>query len=95
MIAEFGFYALLSAMGLLLFNSVNVGHVVLREQRLISAAVFACVCMSASMLVYGFVTNDFSIAYVSRLSSTQLPNVYRYTAVWGCVIHGTFTVLVC
>ncbi|MEX1221940.1 MAG: heme lyase CcmF/NrfE family subunit [Idiomarina sp.] len=34
-------------------------------------------------LTWGFISNDFSIAYVAANSNTQLPVVYRITAVWG------------
>ncbi|KFZ28312.1 cytochrome C biogenesis protein CcmF [Pseudidiomarina atlantica] len=34
-------------------------------------------------LTWGFIANDFSIAYVAANSNTQLPLAYRITAVWG------------
>jgi len=34
-------------------------------------------------LTWAFVVNDFSIAYVANNSNTDLPLVYRLTAVWG------------
>ena len=35
------------------------------------------------LLVWGFVSNDFSIAYVAANSNSDLPVAYRVTAVWG------------
>ena len=34
-------------------------------------------------LVYSFIVNDFSVAYVANNSNTALPVVYRISAVWG------------
>ncbi|MBY6063587.1 heme lyase CcmF/NrfE family subunit [Pseudidiomarina sediminum] len=34
-------------------------------------------------LTWGFVVHDFSIAYVAANSNSQLPLIYRITAVWG------------
>ena len=36
-----------------------------------------------AILTYGFVVQDFSLQYVAENSNSQLPMVYRYTAVWG------------
>ena len=35
------------------------------------------------LLVYSFLTHDFSVAYVAHNSNTQLPVAYRISAVWG------------
>jgi cytochrome c-type biogenesis protein CcmF len=34
-------------------------------------------------LTYAFYTNDFSVLYVSQHSNSQLPDLYRVSAVWG------------
>ncbi len=34
-------------------------------------------------LVYSFLTDDFSVAYVAQNSNSQLPVVYKVSAVWG------------
>ena len=34
-------------------------------------------------LMYAFITNDFSVAYVANNSNTALPLLYRISAVWG------------
>ncbi|EKE80806.1 heme lyase CcmF/NrfE family subunit [Idiomarina xiamenensis] len=39
--------------------------------------------ISLLMLTWGFVVNDFSIAYVAANSNSQTPLIYRITAVWG------------
>lgn len=35
------------------------------------------------MLIWAFLTNDFSIAYVANNSNTKLDPVYKISAVWG------------
>jgi cytochrome c-type biogenesis protein CcmF len=45
-------------------------------QFLFIAIAFAC-------LVYAFLADDFSVLYVSRNGNTQLPLVYKVSAVWG------------
>jgi len=44
---------------------------------------FFFTAVAFALLVWGFVSNDFSIAYVAANSNSQLPVVYRVTAVWG------------
>ena len=39
---------------------------------------FAFIC-----LAQGFMANDFSVKYVANHSNTQLPDLYRFAAVWG------------
>jgi len=42
----------------------------------LSALSFAC-------LTYAFTVNDFSVVYVAQQSNTQLPMLYKVSAVWG------------
>lgn len=44
---------------------------------------FFFTAIAFALLVWGFVSNDFSIAYVAANSNSQLPVAYRVTAVWG------------
>ncbi|GAB2897375.1 heme lyase CcmF/NrfE family subunit [Uliginosibacterium flavum] len=44
---------------------------------------FALVLIAFACLARAFVDNDFSVAYVAAHSNTQLPLIYRLTAVWG------------
>ncbi|HET7369501.1 MAG TPA: heme lyase CcmF/NrfE family subunit [Gammaproteobacteria bacterium] len=44
---------------------------------------FLFVLVSFGCLMYSFAVNDFSVAYVAQNSNTQLPLIYRLTAVWG------------
>jgi cytochrome c-type biogenesis protein CcmF len=46
-------------------------------------AQFLLVLFAYACLTYGFLTNDFSIAYVAHNSNTALPLIYKLSAVWG------------
>ena len=49
------------------------------------AALLQCgfVSLAFALLVYAFITNDFSVAYVAHNSNSALPVAYRVSAVWG------------
>jgi cytochrome c-type biogenesis protein CcmF len=49
------------------------------------AAVLQCllVWLAFACLAYAFLNNDFSVLYVASNSHTDLPSVYKFTAVWG------------
>lgn len=44
---------------------------------------FALVGLAFALLTQAFVVQDFSVAYVARNSNSELPLLYRYSAVWG------------
>jgi cytochrome c-type biogenesis protein CcmF len=46
-------------------------------------AQFALLVVSYACLTYAFVTHDFSVALAANHSHTDLPLLYRFTAVWG------------
>ena len=39
--------------------------------------------VSFSCLLYAFITNDFSVKYVASNSNTQMPTIFRVSALWG------------
>lgn len=49
------------------------------------AAALQCVLvwLALACLAHAFLTNDFSVMYVASNSHTDLPAIYRFTAVWG------------
>ena len=51
--------------------------------RPLAAGQFVFVLLAFLILAQAFVANDFSVAYVAHNSSTQLPLLYRISAVWG------------
>ncbi|MCB1757702.1 MAG: c-type cytochrome biogenesis protein CcmF, partial [Gammaproteobacteria bacterium] len=55
---------------------IDLAKPVARAQWLFMAVSFAC-------LTYAFISNDFSVRYVASNSNTQLPLIYRISAVWG------------
>ena len=90
MIAEIGNFALVLALVISLVQTVvpvvgayrgmpelmAVGKVAARAQTLF-------VTISFAMLVWVFIVNDFSVAYVANNSNSALPIEYRISAVWG------------
>jgi cytochrome c-type biogenesis protein CcmF len=60
-----------------------------KSRRLVSASVYALygfgalVGLSASLMIYAFVTHDFSIKYVAATSDTTMPTAYKITSFWG------------
>jgi len=44
---------------------------------------FILVSISCFTVIWAFVQNDFSVAYVAQNSNTHLPLIYRLTALWG------------
>jgi cytochrome c-type biogenesis protein CcmF len=44
---------------------------------------FLLVAFAFGCLAQSFMINDFSVAYVAHHSNTQLPDLYRFAAVWG------------
>ena len=41
------------------------------------------IALSFAVLTYAFLTNDFSVKYVADNSNTQLPTIFKVSAVWG------------
>ena len=46
-------------------------------------AQFLLVAFAFGCLAQAFMANDFSVAYVANHSNTKLPDLYRFSAVWG------------
>ena len=46
-------------------------------------ATFILISIATSALIYGFVTDDFSMKYVVEVSSAAQPLIYKITALWG------------
>ena len=90
MIAEFGHFALIIALGFALFQSLvpmigsfkgyanwmRLGHSLSYGQFLFIAISFVC-------LTIAFWLDDFSLKYVAQNSNTELPGQYKISAVWA------------
>jgi cytochrome c-type biogenesis protein CcmF len=90
MIPELGHFALILALcvslvqGLLPLIGAQRGHADwMRLARPASHAFFLLVVVSFGCLAYAFMANDFSVLYVANHSNSQLPDLYRFAAVWG------------
>ena len=46
-------------------------------------ATFILISIATVALIYGFVTDDFSMRYVVEVSSAAQPLLYKITALWG------------
>jgi cytochrome c-type biogenesis protein CcmF len=55
---------------------ISLARPAAQTQFLLIAVAFACLAQS-------FLANDFSVNYVAQHSNTQLPTLYRFSAVWG------------
>jgi len=90
MIPELGHFALTLTLGIACIQAFfplvgttrgNVTWIALARPA--AQAQFVFMAISFSCLVYSFVTNDFSVAYVAQNSNSALPLGYRISAVWG------------
>jgi len=90
MIPELGHFALILALSLTVVQAVMplvgawknipewiaIARPSVWAQLLFMLVAFAC-------LTYSFIVHDFSVAYVANNSNTELPLLYRISAVWG------------
>jgi cytochrome c-type biogenesis protein CcmF len=90
MIPELGHFALILALAAALAQTLLplLGYW-RRDMRLLATAPaaaqtqFLLVLISYLCLTYAFVTKDFSVAYIAENDHSQLPLMYRISAVWG------------
>ncbi len=92
MIPELGQGALLVALGLALWGGVaasaggRAGRPALIESAQHAAlGVFTLVTLAFALLVYAFLTFDFSVRYVAMNTNLGTPFYYRITGVWGAL----------
>src|SRR5260370_665594 len=90
MIPEIGNFAVMLALCLALVQSILPITGSFRDnQRWMALArpaaygQFAFITLAFVCLVYSFVSNDFSVAYVAAHSNSMLPVYYRVTGTWG------------
>jgi len=90
MLPEIGHLALIMALALAVLQSVApLWGAARNDARLMAVArpaaagQFSFLALSFLCLVYSFIYNDFSVAYVAQNSNSQLPIWYRISAVWG------------
>ncbi|RCU44538.1 heme lyase CcmF/NrfE family subunit [Corallincola luteus] len=90
MIPEIGHFALIIAMTLSfllasypLYGALTQKQGLMKLARPLALGQFAFTFVSFLCLVWAFVYNDFTVAYVAHNSNTALPVYYRVSAVWG------------
>ncbi|GAC18122.1 heme lyase CcmF/NrfE family subunit [Paraglaciecola arctica] len=90
MVAELGNFALVMAlmMGILLSIYPMWGAYVNHSRMMAMAkplaiGMFVFTVFAYACLTHGFITDDFSLAYVANTSNSTLPIYYKITAVWG------------
>ena len=90
MIPEIGNFLLALALALALLLSIYpCWGAVRNDSRMMATArpltvgMFLAITLSFGCLVYAFVMNDFTVAYVATNSNSQLPVYFRIAATWG------------
>ena len=88
--ASLGYFLLLAAFVVCAYAAaMSVAGARRRSRRLIESGIGASYLMTAimgvasSVIVYAFVTGDYSIKYVQRYSDSALPLFYKITSYWG------------
>ena len=90
MIPEIGHFALTLALFLALIQGVlpilgaaRGNAVLMGMARPAALGQFVFVAIAFGCLTQAFLSNDFSVLYVAQHSNSQLPELYRFAAVWG------------
>jgi cytochrome c-type biogenesis protein CcmF len=90
MIPELGHFALILALAMAIIQTIfpiagaaNGNQAWMSLARPVARLQFVFISISFAVLIYLFLTNDFSVAYVAQNSNSLLPAIYRFSAVWG------------
>jgi cytochrome c-type biogenesis protein CcmF len=90
MIADLGYFSLLTAFLLALYGCATAVYgVVRKQQRWVASAraatllAFPLLTLSSLTLVYSLVNLDLQIEYVAQVTSRSMPTYLRATALWG------------
>src|SRR5512138_1858828 len=88
--ASLGYYLLLAAFITCAYAAaISVAGARRRSQRLIDSGLgafyllTAIMAVASSVIIYAFLTGDYSIKYVQRYSDSTLPLFYKITSYWG------------
>ena len=92
MIPELGYATIAVALGLACWGSATAAAGARRDQpALVQSAqraaliVFALLALAMALIVYAFLTFDFSVRYVAMNTNRGTPFYYRITALWGAL----------
>ncbi|NCN23593.1 MAG: cytochrome c biogenesis protein CcsA, partial [Gallionella sp.] len=90
MIPELGHFSLIVALCLAMvlgvlpiLGAARNNAVLMGVARPVAYGQLLFVGLSFAALTYAFLNNDFSVLYVAQHSNSQLPAIYRFSAVWG------------
>ena len=90
MIPELGQFALILALCLVvvqatipLIGSLNNTPSWVAAARPLAYGQFVFLSLAFAALVHAFLNNDFSVLYVAQHGNTELPTIYKISAVWG------------
>jgi len=90
MIPEIGHFALILALGLALCQGILplVGAhrgdaALMATARPAAIGQLGFVAFAFACLAYAFLTSDFSVEYVASHSHRELPDIYKFSAIWG------------
>lgn len=90
MIPEYGHFALILALALAILQSVlplwgayRSNYQLMALSRSLAAGHFTFVAIAFAVLCYAFLSDDFSVVIVASHSNSQLPDMYKFSAVWG------------
>jgi cytochrome c-type biogenesis protein CcmF len=90
MVPEWGHFALILAfclslalVSLPLLGTFTGSTLLMHSGRSLATGLFALVVVSFGCLVFAFLQDDFSVAYVATNSNSLLPVYYKISAVWG------------
>jgi cytochrome c-type biogenesis protein CcmF len=90
MLADLGYFSLLFAFLAAIYSAVAAWYgnrtgkpAWVESARNATIAIFFLVLLSCSALVISLLNNDFSIEYVWRVSSIEMPTYLKVTALWG------------
>ncbi len=90
MLADLGYFSLLFAFGAAIYSAVAAWYgnrtgktAWVKSARNATIAIFFLVLLSSTALVLSLLNDDFSIEYVWRVSSIEMPTYLKVTALWG------------
>jgi len=90
MIPELGHFSLIVALCLAMvlgvlpiLGAARNNAVLMGVARPVAYGQLLFVGLSFAALAYAFLNNDFSVLYVAQHSNSQLPAIYRFSAIWG------------
>ena len=90
MIPDLGFATVLIAFVVAIYSAVasyyggkTNQHRWVESARNATLAVFPLIILACGLLIYSLLRNDFSVEYVWRVSSIDMPTYLKVTALWG------------